>query len=241
MLLEYYIQYIKVNRHLSASTVKHYINGLNTINTLLSKYNFPTKNVFSVIDADELKSVKQFTLSNEEFLLKDAVGHNMYSAAFNHFYKFACEDEQFYKTELHKMDIIVPKPNQESITHASWKRNQIIIMQTIDAAHYCCEQNSTHTTFTSATTGNPYMEGHHLIPMQYQAYFENSIDVYANIICLCPICHRLLHYGTTPEKSYVLEKIYDERCKRLLNSGIDIYKNDFIRLVTYNSPINLNK
>ncbi len=22
-----------------------------------------------------------------------------------------------------------------------------------------------------------------------------SLDVYANIICLCPICHRLLHYG----------------------------------------------
>jgi len=231
MLLEYFIQYIKESRHVSDSTVKHYLTGLNTINTLLGKYNYPITNVFNVANADELKSIKQFILSNEEFLIKDAIGHNMYSAAFNHFYNFAYEDEMFFQTSLCKMDIIVPKPDQRNITHSSWKRNQIIITQTIIAAQYGCEQDSSHKTFTAAATGNPYMEGHHLVPLQYQSYFDNSIDVYANIICLCPTCHRLLHYGTKPEKSYVIEKLFDKRYERFSKTGIDISKYNLLQLI----------
>ena len=70
-------------------------------------------------------------------------------------------------------------------------------MQSIESAKYECEINSKHKTFTAKSTGMPYMEGHHMLPMKYQDRFKSSLDVYANIICLCPICHRLLHYGVT--------------------------------------------
>ena len=75
------------------------------------------------------------------------------------------------------------------------------------------------------------MEGHHLIPMKHQDNFDCSIDVYANIVCLCPVCHKLLHYGQTKEKTIVAEGLYEKRQARLIQSGIDISKKDFLRLV----------
>ena len=75
------------------------------------------------------------------------------------------------------------------------------------------------------------MEGHHILPMNQQEKFENSLDVYANIICLCPICHRLMHYGVDNEKTALLDRIYFDRAERLAVSGLQIAKNDFKRLV----------
>ena len=46
-----------------------------------------------------------------------------------------------------------------------------------------------------------------LIPMKKQQTFSTSLDVYANVVCLCPVCHRLLHYGLDDNK-----KIYLIRC-----------------------------
>ena len=231
MLLEYFSRYIKVTRGVSDSTVRHYITGLNTINTLLRKYDYIVKNVFEAVTVDELNLIKLFTLTNEEFLIKDTVGNRMYSVAFNHYYKFACEDTLFYQRELQKMDIVLPKPQIVSTTQTSWRRNQIIISQVIEGANYCCEHDAKHKTFTSAATGKPYMEGHHLIPMKYQSEFNVGIDVYANIISLCPICHRLLHYGARTEKDCTLTEIYEARICRLKNSGIDLNIDDFLRLV----------
>ncbi len=57
-----------------------------------------------------------------------------------------------------------------------------------------------------------------------------SIDIYANVICLCPICHRMLHYGMESEKRRVLEVIYNNRKKRLKNSGINLSRNEFVEL-----------
>ena len=98
-------------------------------------------------------------------------------------------------------------------------------------AHHLCEHNNDHITFTAKSTGKEYMEGHHLIPLKYQNEFDCGIDVYANIVCLCPICHRLLHFGTDDEKTYAAEKLFDERKERLINSGIDISKREFLELV----------
>ena len=74
------------------------------------------------------------------------------------------------------------------------------------------------------------MEGHHLLPLSQQHNFKTSLDVYANIICLCPICHRLLHFGTDKDRIQAISKLYEKREFRLENSGIKITKNDAIEL-----------
>ena len=75
------------------------------------------------------------------------------------------------------------------------------------------------------------MEGHHIIPLRHQEEFNVSLDVYANVICLCPTCHRMLHYARTEDKLDSLNMIYHERADRLATSGIRLSNDDFIELV----------
>lgn len=231
MLLEYFKQYIKITRGVTDKSVGHYITGINTINSLLAKYDYPIKNVFEVKSVEDLDGILLFLSNNEEFKKKDSVGHNMYSVAFKHFCSFASEDKEFFSNNIANMDILVAKPQKITTTSTAWKRNQILIAQAIDGAHHLCEHNREHLTFTAKSTGKTYMEGHHLIPLKYQSEFTCGIDVYANIVCLCPVCHRLLHFGTDSEKTYAAEKLFDERKERLIHSGIDISKKDFLELV----------
>ena len=129
------------------------------------------------------------------------------------------------------MDVVVKKPKKQSYSMSSYIRNKIIISQALEGAHHVCEHNSAHETFITATTNKPYMEGHHLIPMKFQDQFDCSLDVYANVVCLCPICHRLLHYGMKKDKEYLSEELFEQRIDRLVVSGIDISKKEFLNLV----------
>ena len=129
------------------------------------------------------------------------------------------------------MDIAVAKPKGFTRTATQWKRNQIVITQSIEGANHCCEHNHEHRTFIARTSGKPYMEGHHLIPLKFQTKFDCSIDVYANVVCLCPTCHRLMHLGRDCERTYMAEAFYESRADRLTKSGIDLSKKDLLELV----------
>lgn len=232
MLKKYFGHYIKHIRKLSDRTVGHYITGINTINALLEKYNFPIQDLFEVHTIAELNEIKQFILNNAEFIQKNAVGNQMYSAAFNRFYEFVNEEELYDFVGEGKLDIVIPKPQLITQNESQrWKRNQILIEQVIKSVHYNCEYDNSHKTFTAKATGKNYVEGHHLIPMQLQNEFDCNLDIYANIMSLCPVCHRLLHHGIHSEKVYVLEKLFDMRKERLIVSGIDIGKQNLLKIV----------
>ena len=64
------------------------------------------------------------------------------------------------------------------------------------------------------------MEAHHLIPMGAQDDFGVSLDVDANIVSLCPNCHRKLHHGANTEGD--LLNLFNQRKKLLEKSGIQI-------------------
>lgn len=78
------------------------------------------------------------------------------------------------------------------------------------------------------------MEGHHLIPLLNQGRFEYSLDVYANIVCLCPVCHRMLHYGRKQDVEPILERFWIERCKRFEHSGLSLTEGQFMNLALKN-------
>lgn len=231
MLIEYFKQYMKVTRGITDKSVGHYITGINSINTLLQKYDFPIKNVFQITSIHELDAVNVFLEGNAEFQQKDSTGHHMYSVAFKHFYRFACEDNSFFSNNISTMDIVIAKPKTVTTSSTQWRRNQIIITQVIEGAQYQCEHDPAHMTFIARSTGQAYMEGHHLIPMKYQSQFDCGIDVYANVVCLCPTCHRLLHFGRDTERRHAVEQLFDLRSERLIHSGIDLSKKDFLELV----------
>lgn len=80
------------------------------------------------------------------------------------------------------------------------------------------------------STHKPYIEGHHIIPMVMQPSFDHSLDVYANIICLCPICHRKIHLGIKEDRKDMLKEIYDQRGGRFEKSGLRVTGDEFIEL-----------
>ena len=97
-------------------------------------------------------------------------------------------------------------------------------------AGYKCEFDESHKSFISKATGLPYMEAHHLIPMEYYNYFDVSIDVEENIVSLCSNCHREIHHGK--DASDIVKKLYNQRKSYLKKAGIDISLNQL--LIWYN-------
>ena len=87
-------------------------------------------------------------------------------------------------------------------------------------AKYTCEFDPNHKSFISKTTGKRYMETHHLIPLEYWEDYKNSLDVEANIVCLCSNCHNEIHYGMSPNK--LIEVLYEKRKIELDDAGISI-------------------
>ena len=74
---EQFKTYIKGTRGISDKTVQHYITGLQSINTILQKNHFKISNVFAVKSFEELDEIKTFLDSNDEYLIKDTIGHRM--------------------------------------------------------------------------------------------------------------------------------------------------------------------
>ena len=176
-----------------------------------------------------MEIVRNYLHRQPDFVEKDERGNRMYSAGLNNYIRFA-EGEEFKRVgrQVECLDIIVPVGNLGTTTVTSWKRNGIIKKQSIEMANYTCEVDWLHDTFIAESTHKRYMEGHHAIPMKNQGSFSVSLDVYANIICLCPVCHRLLHYGLKGDKERVLKGIYAKRADRLKQSGIVLSKDEFL-------------
>lgn len=114
-------------------------------------------------------------------------------------------------------------------------KNAKVSKKALLSAKYTCAGNHNHITFETAK-GQPYMEGHHLIPCTYtntKHYWDTlgvNIDCLENIVCLCPTCHRQIHYGSNKEKRILIEKLYNMKCKELKSVGITISLNDLFSL-----------
>ena len=232
VLLTYYAEYLKKIRKVSDSTIKHYQQAMRYISKFLVEKEKIKQSIYEIQNLDELVIIKEYLYSEPEFIELDTRGHRMYSAGVNNYFKFANgKGFENIHQQIGVMDIEIPATNKQLLVADTWRRSSIIKMQSIESAGYECEVNPTHVTFTAKSTGMPYMEGHHALPMKCQDRFKSSLDIYANIVCLCPTCHRLLHYGIASEKASVIDKIYYDRADRLAASGIKVGKNEFENLM----------
>ncbi|SHN73508.1 MrcB family domain-containing protein [Bradyrhizobium erythrophlei] len=117
---------------------------------------------------------------------------------------------------------------------AKYKRNPEMAAIAIRAAKYQCEVDPSHGTFTSRKTKQPFVEAHHLIPMQQQDEYEVSLDVPENIVALCPGCHRRFHHARFGELKASLGQLFSAREGALKSRDIvlelagllKIYKSD---------------
>lgn len=84
--------------------------------------------------------------------------------------------------------------------------------------------------FTSKTTKHNYVEVHHFVPREFRNNFENSVDVLANYITLCPHCHRMIHLATDRERVDIIRFIYSQRKERLKKCGLEV---EFVDLLNF--------
>lgn len=232
VLQEYYIRYLRDIRKVSDATIRQYQNALNNISKFLKRENKINQTIYEILDIDELEELRTFLYQNTEFMEQNQRGHRMYSAGLNNYLDFANGEELAEsKNNLSALDVAMPITQKDIRNRVVWRRSSIIKKQTMKQANYLCEIDVAHKTFTAESTKQQYMEGHHAIPIRLQDRFAYSLDVYANVVCLCPICHRLLHYGIKEQKTILLNQIYEERTERLVKSGIRISKDDFVELL----------
>ncbi len=100
----------------------------------------------------------------------------------------------------------------------------------IKRSNYCCSfatDSDPHETFIKKN-GKKYMEVHHLIPIRFQSKFANKLDTDANLVCVCPLCHRKLHHGNEKDVNDMLSFLYNDRKDVLKASGLSITLNELI-------------
>ena len=241
VLKEYYAKYLKDVRKVKDSTVKHYFDALSYISRYLKEKNLLKRDIYEVLDLKELAALKEILYKDPDFINLNRLGHQMYSAGLNNYFRFA--SGEFIEQEnvaARAMDIpmapnaLTDTPENPSGTYMAkskhWKRSSILRRQALAFAHYTCELHPEHKTFLAQSTHKPYMEGHHIIPLVMQPSFDHSLDVYANLICLCPICHRKIHLGIKEDRKDMLKEIYDQRGERFEKSGLMVTENEFVEL-----------
>lgn len=91
-----------------------------------------------------------------------------------------------------------------------------ILRTALENQKYICGcGGSVHFSFYRRDGKTPYVEGHHVIPMKAQKdYPEDAlhrVDREANIVALCPTCHKMVHHGTETDVKSVLSKIYNSK------------------------------
>ncbi len=106
--------------------------------------------------------------------------------------------------------------------------NPALGKEAIRRNHYCCAVEPDHPTFIKKN-GERYMEVHHLIPLEWQSEFANKLDTRANLVSLCPLCHKLIHYGRIEDKRPIVTKLFEERYEPLKESGLEITLETLIR------------
>ena len=186
---------------------------------------------------NEVKLIKQLN----EFAQYNESENRFPSAAINSYIRFwnkrslMVDDSTLYSSnemfDAEEAELIpASKEKQDMVTRTTTanNRNAGERRKAFKRVNYCCEGKCNYELFENETNGLPYVEAHHLIPLSLQGNFEKSLDVYPNIVTLCPSCHRKLHYGTKAAKEDIIKRLIKERKSDLLKSKIIIDEEEIL-------------
>lgn len=81
-------------------------------------------------------------------------------------------------------------PSIREMRTYQYARDPAVVAYALNRAKGRCERCTKKAPFTSASTGLPYLEVHHVIPLK-----DGGSDTVNNVKALCPNCHREVHYG----------------------------------------------
>lgn len=237
-----YLRYVYVKadgNKLANSSIIHYgINAINSINERLQGLFGPEFSIYDIDDIDVLSYIRSKLFSEPDFVASNKKGNQMYSAGMNRYFEYASGLKfRGRKDILPSLDKPIKLTDKPMIANgpktkiiSTPDRSRIKTIQCEQAYNYTCQIDEKHETFIVNKTSHQYMEGHHLIPLSKQSCFNNSLDCFANILVVCPTCHRFLHYAGKTKREDKLKELYEERANRLEISGIDVDLKQFLEL-----------
>lgn len=118
-------------------------------------------------------------------------------------------------------DIPVLPPSRRSTRVTVYVRDPAIAATAIVSVEHTCEADCGNRLFVAASTQRNYVEAHHIIPLHHQHRYPHAgLDVPANVVALCPMCHARIHRGTPAEKQPLLATLFSKRAKRLRDAGL---------------------
>jgi 5-methylcytosine-specific restriction protein A len=125
-------------------------------------------------------------------------------------------DDAFYSYDIYEPEIVTPKLAAVFRHH----RSRETALQAISRAGFQCEAEPTIPLFTARSTGKPYLEPHHLIPVSLSAAFPKSLDHLDNIYALSPHHHRRVHFGKVEDCVDVIDRLLHRRSNVLTRYGV---------------------
>ncbi len=87
-----------------------------------------------------------------------------------------------------------PIPTKSAVLSNAFNRNSDVVAEVIFRANGICELCHQPAPFAKASTGEPYLEVHHWIPLA-----DGGHDTIENAAALCPNCHKQAHFGLNKE------------------------------------------
>jgi hypothetical protein len=116
-----------------------------------------------------------------------------------------------------------------------YKTQKIFKIKSFKIHYYQCAcHDEKHFYFISNASKKNYVEGHHLIPMEYQHQYwselKRNLDCTINIVPLCPNCHSKIHKATSRGKLEIISELYQKYKKQLLTIDPDMTLEKFASL-----------
>ena len=106
----------------------------------------------------------------------------------------------------------IEEQKQEEKKLADVQRDPALVRKRMELSKFKCEYSDAHRLFIAKASGNPYVEVHHVIPLNFRDSFEGKkLDHLNNLYSLCPYCHAAVHHAEGRIARKLLSKMYDER------------------------------
>lgn len=239
-----FILWMENNLNIKYNTINKYARAIATISKDMTEHTGKDIDIYELNEPAAIEGIRSKYLGIKELCEKDKRGNQMYTSAIRWYEKFlemeketdesllaalrsetfkdVKQDFQFNGEPKEKKDAFIS--NNKKIYH----RDKKISMNALAHAHYCCEVDSQHHTFTRKGSDKNYTEPHHLIPMKYSDDYRYSLDVEENIVSLCSNCHNHLHYGQNIAE--ILKKLYEDRKDDLRKVGIETSFEDLLEM-----------
>ena len=156
---------------------------------------------------------------SEHLFIGSMPNENWYGSKKNgDYYSEEIEDEVL-QTLIHEPVSLKSLKMSKSMRYPASRK---IAQEALKEADFRCEFDPSHDTFISGSSGNPYVEGHHLVPLSRHENFKVSLDVHSNVVALCPNCHRKIHHAGNDERNMIIKHLFELREENLRKSGIEV-------------------